>query len=314
MSPCVIEKDAVIDGVRIHYAEGGPPSGPCLVLLPGQSMPWQSYQKVLPTLTQRFHVFAIDIRGHGRSEHTPGHYTFSRLGQDCVSFIRDVVGSPAILCGNSSGGIIALWAAAHAPEQVRGVVAEDPPLFTTEWPRSRDDTWVHGFFEHTVRTLPDIATYFSTLTVPTEGRKKLIAFPRPLAWVLGGAIRRRQKAHPGQPVDIAWLPLQVRLFVRGLSEYDVDFTRACADGRMYDVDQSAMLAAVRCPTLLVQAASFRHPVLGLVGAMGDDDVARAQQILPKLLVERLNAPHVVHIAKPRVWLGFVNRIAALADG
>ncbi len=305
----IVERDSSIDGVRIHFAEG-PRSGPPLLLIPGQSMPWQSYSRVLPALCRRYHVFAMDVRGHGKSEHTPGRYTFSRLGDDVVTFLREVVREPAFLSGNSSGGIIALRAAAIAPDWVRGVVAEDPPLFTTELPRAKA-TWVQGFFEHTVRTLPDLALYFSTLTIPTQGGAKLMSFPRPLAWLLGGAIRRHQRAHPGAPVDIAWLPLHVRLFVRGLSEYDVDFTRACADGRMYDLDQAADLARVKCPVLLVKASSFVHPTLGLVGAMDDSDADRAQRILPSLMVERLRSVHVVHIADPKRFVGFVDRLAAL---
>lgn len=306
----VVERDAVVDGVRLHYAEG-PRSGPPLLLVPGQSMPWQSYTKVLPTLTRRYHVFALDVRGHGRSEHTPGRYTFSRLGADTVSFVREVIRAPALVSGNSSGGIMALRAASIAPEWVRGIVLEDPPLFTTEHPRAKE-TWVQGFFEHTVRTLPDLALYFSTLTIPRERGMELMKFPRPLAWILGGAIRRHQAAQPGAPVDLWWLPLHVRLFVRGLSEYDVDFTRACADGRMYDLDQAVDLARVRCPALLVKAASFVHPTLGLVGAMAPSDVARARQILPSLVVEELRTPHVVHIAEPERFVGFVDRVASLA--
>ena len=304
------ERDVVLDGVRLHYAEG-PAHGTPLLLIPGQSMPWHCYRRVLPTLARRYHVFAVDVRGHGQSEHTPGRYSFSRCGQDAVLFLREVVRAPALVAGNSSGGIIALWAAAHAPELVRGVVAEDPPLFTTEWPRSKQ-TWVHGFFEHTTRTLPDLPLYFSTLKLPTNGRQNVMSFPAPLAWVLGGAIRRRQRAHPGRPVDLPWLPLLLRLFVRGLSELDLDFTRACTDGRMYDVDQAAMLEAVRCPTLLVHARSFVHPTLGVVGAMGDDDVRRAQQVKPGLWVEKTKAQHVVHIASPRQYVGYVDRVASLA--
>ena len=36
------EHDVLLDGVKHHYAEG-PNNGPALVLVPGQSMPWDSY-------------------------------------------------------------------------------------------------------------------------------------------------------------------------------------------------------------------------------------------------------------------------------
>lgn len=297
-------------GVRLHLVEGpDTPGASPLVLVPGQSMPWESYTKVLGPLARRYKVYAMDVRGHGASQHTPGRYSFTICADDVVTILREVVKAPALLSGNSSGGIIGMVAAARAPELVRGLLMEDPPLFSTDWPRLRDDTWVYGFFQHTVATLPDLATYFSTLRIPTQGRARLITFPRPLAWLLGSAIRRRQQTAPGAPVDIRWLPLQVRLFVRGLSEYDVDFTRACVDGRLCDVDQGRQLANVRCPITLIKAWSFRHPSLGLVGAMDDADVTRAQQIQPTIEVRRVKKPHVVHIADPR---GFIAAIDALA--
>ena len=173
-----LEREVVLDGVRLNYVEG-PPNGPAVVLVPGQSMPWQSYQRVLGPLARRFRVFAIDVRGHGKSQHTPGDYSFSRCGADLVAFLRHVVKGPAMCCGNSSGGLIALWAAANAPELVSALLMEDPPLFTAQWPRMRDDTWVYDFFVHVVKTLPDLATFFSTLTIPSRGKVKLMSFPRP---------------------------------------------------------------------------------------------------------------------------------------
>lgn len=306
----ISEHDVVVDGVRLHYATAG--SGPPIVLVPGQSFPWQSYSKVMPALATKHRVFALDVRGHGKSEHTPGRYTFGRCGQDLVGFLTEVVREPALLSGNSSGGLICLWAAANAPERVRGVLAEDPPLFSAEWPRMRDETWVHDFFTHVVSTLPDLAGFFSTLKLPTKPGKKLMSFPRPLAWVLGGAIRRHQRRKPGAPVDLPWLPMHVRLFVRGLSEYDVDFTRACVDGSMCDMDHGDCLSRTRCPVVLLQASSFTDPELGLVGAMDDADVARARSLKPGLVVESWPKPHVVHLAAPKQWLALMERLEAMA--
>lgn len=306
----ITEHDVVVDGVRLHYAVDG--DGPPVVLVPGQSFPWQSYQKVMPALAKAHRVYALDVRGHGKSEHTPGQYTFGRCGKDLVAFLREVVKAPALLSGNSSGGLICLWAAANAPDLVRGVFLEDPPLFSAEWPRMRDDTWVHDFFTHVVATLPDLAGFFSTLKVPTKPGKKLISFPRPLAWLLGGAIRRHQRAKPGQPVDLAWLPMHVRLFVRGLSEYDVGFTEACVDGSICDMDHGECLARTRCPVVLLQASSFYDPALGLVGAMADADVARAKSLKPGLVVESWPKPHVVHLAAPKEWLALLARLEGLA--
>ena len=48
--------------INLNYAVG-PNHGPALVLVPAQMGNWESYLKVLLPLSQRFHVFAVDVRG-----------------------------------------------------------------------------------------------------------------------------------------------------------------------------------------------------------------------------------------------------------
>ena len=71
-----------------------------------------------------------------------------------------------------------------------------------------------------------------------------------------------------------------------------------------------LLAAVRCPITLIKANSFRHPELGLVGAMGDEDVDRALGAQPAIRVERWPVAHVVHMATPKKYAALVDSLAA----
>src|SRR5580693_4739116 len=87
----------------------------------------------MPLLAEHFEVFAVDLRGQGRSTWTPGRYTLVNMGNDLVRFLDLVIGRPAIVSGLSSGGVLSAWLSAYArPGQVRGAVYEDPPLFSSE--------------------------------------------------------------------------------------------------------------------------------------------------------------------------------------
>lgn len=94
-----------------------------LVLIPGQAMSWGNYQLVLPKLSGHFEVYAVDLRGHGKSGWTPGAYTFNNLGRDITTFIDRIVGRPAIVSGHSSGGVLAVWLGAYAAKKVHAVIA-----------------------------------------------------------------------------------------------------------------------------------------------------------------------------------------------
>src|SRR5215471_7381758 len=119
--------------VQMNYATLGDESSPALLLIPGQTESWWGYEAAMPRLAERFEVFAVDLRGQGRSSRTPGRYTLDLIGNDLVRFIDGVIGRPAIVASLSSGGVIAAWLSAYArPGQVVGAYYEDPPLFSSE--------------------------------------------------------------------------------------------------------------------------------------------------------------------------------------
>ena len=60
----------------------------------------------MPRLAEHFEVFAVDLRGQGRSTRTPGRYTLDNMGNDLVRFIDVVIGRPTIVSGLSSGGVL----------------------------------------------------------------------------------------------------------------------------------------------------------------------------------------------------------------
>ncbi|NNG19550.1 alpha/beta fold hydrolase [Naumannella sp. ID2617S] len=108
------ERDAAVDGARIHYAEGPANGLPPLLLIHGQSTDWKSYAAVLPALSRDYHVYAVDAFGHGGSEHDPALYSALAHGQRLARFIENVIGEPVVVSGHSSGGVLSAWLAGNA--------------------------------------------------------------------------------------------------------------------------------------------------------------------------------------------------------
>lgn len=78
-------------------------------------------------------MFAVDLRGQGRSTWTPKRYSLDNFGNDLVRFISLVIRRPVIVSGNSSGGVLAAWLSAYSlPGQIRGALCEDAPFFASE--------------------------------------------------------------------------------------------------------------------------------------------------------------------------------------
>lgn len=57
------------------------------------------------------------------------------MGRDLAIFLREMVGGPVYVSGNSSGGLLAITIGLEASDLVRGLVLEDPPLFSSVHPR-----------------------------------------------------------------------------------------------------------------------------------------------------------------------------------
>jgi pimeloyl-ACP methyl ester carboxylesterase len=118
----------------MNYAVAGDASNPALLLLiPTQTESWWGYEDAMRLLADRYQVYAVDLRGQGRSTWTPGRYSLDIVGGDLARFIDRVIARPVVVSGLSSGGTIAAWLSAFAaPGQVLAAVYEDAPLFASE--------------------------------------------------------------------------------------------------------------------------------------------------------------------------------------
>src|SRR6476619_4049285 len=73
------------DGVKLHYLEAG--SGNPLVMIPGWSQSAMEFKYQLAGLSAKYHVYALDMRGHGESAKPNHGYRIQRLSADVHDFL-----------------------------------------------------------------------------------------------------------------------------------------------------------------------------------------------------------------------------------
>ncbi|GMM69438.1 alpha/beta hydrolase [Alteromonas sp. MTD1] len=83
--------------------------------------------KVLAPYFKAYRYIAVDLAGHGRSQHRPlgTHYNQADYIQDLYALLQSEQFSDVILVGHSLGGILASMFASLFPERVRAVVSID---------------------------------------------------------------------------------------------------------------------------------------------------------------------------------------------
>jgi pimeloyl-ACP methyl ester carboxylesterase len=116
---------ASLGGVALHAIHHGDPSRPALVLLHGGGANAHWWDEIAPALAERFHVVALDFRGHGDSDAPEPHP--GAFQHDLVGLLEHLGAADAALLGHSMGGHVALEHAARygGARQPRAVVAVD---------------------------------------------------------------------------------------------------------------------------------------------------------------------------------------------
>ncbi len=117
-----------------HRDLGG--SGPPLVLLHGLLGSARNWQTAGTDLAAHFHVFALDLRNHGKSPHA-GTMEYPEMMADVLGWLDAQGLARATLVGHSMGGKIAMLLACRHPERVERLVVVDIAPRDYFWPGHR---------------------------------------------------------------------------------------------------------------------------------------------------------------------------------
>ena len=118
-----MDKEIVIDNLKIHYDETGPVGGAEVILMHGWGCCTSTVRSIAAALEPSLHVYNIDLPGHGKSQEPPtvwGIEDFTRLIEN---FVKELQIKQPTLIGHSFGGRIAILMASRS--ETRKVVLVD---------------------------------------------------------------------------------------------------------------------------------------------------------------------------------------------
>jgi pimeloyl-ACP methyl ester carboxylesterase len=121
-----VSRHTVVRSLRFHFSEWGEPGAPKILLLHGGNQSAHSWDLVSLHLSDRYHVFALDQRGHGDSEWSRDQdYSIEAKAADVLAFVDDQGIDSPIIMGHSMGGRVTMNVALAHPELARGIVLVD---------------------------------------------------------------------------------------------------------------------------------------------------------------------------------------------
>ncbi len=109
----------------IAYDDTG--TGPLVICAPSMGDLRQEYRFLSQQLAEAgYRAVSMDVRGHGETSTGWSDYSVAGVGADMVALIRHLNAGPAVVVGESMSAGAAIWAAAEAPECVKGLVLIGP--------------------------------------------------------------------------------------------------------------------------------------------------------------------------------------------
>ena len=115
------EKDVTLpNGLKMHYYEWPGPR-PTLILLHPSSGYGRMWEWTVNHLGPRFHVYALDQRGHGDSGRPDGDYSAEEYAHDLYLFVEHLGIDKAVIAGQSLGGRVGQVFAAMHPERIQAL-------------------------------------------------------------------------------------------------------------------------------------------------------------------------------------------------
>lgn len=250
-------------GGPVHYVDyGGPDDGdgalPSLVLVHGLGGSHLNWDLLAPYLTPHRRVLALDLPGFGRSEPGDRRATVHANVVVLDRFLAEVVGTPAVLVGNSMGGMISVLETARAGDRVSGLVLVDPAV---PGPRGRIDPMVAAVFA--LYAVPGVGERFMWLR-----RNRQTPLTRALSLLRLCGVD--PDSLPPEVIDRSVELIEQRDDVPGMDKAFLtaarSLLRVLADPRRY---RAAMAALADVPVLLVHGERDR-----LIPVDSARDVAR----------------------------------------
>jgi pimeloyl-ACP methyl ester carboxylesterase len=252
--------DMVVERFRLHYLDWGNPNAAGTILfLHGGGLNAHTWDVVSLMLRDRYHCLALDQRGHGDSEWSPGSdYGMASHLRDIEGFVSQLKLRRPVVVGQSMGGINSINYAARHSEEMAGLVVVDvgPEIIPAGGARIRD------FIAAPQLDSPDEflqrATQFNPLRDPRILRRSLFYNLRQLAngkWTWKHDTRRAAEAQSGDMAAMAarraeelWKAVPKikcpTLVVRGVlsdvisDEQAEKFVRALPHGRLVRVEKA----------------------------------------------------------------------------
>ena len=283
---------------------------PALLLIHGQMGMWEDYALVLPELSKKWHIYAVDVYGHGDSSHDESLYYIDVNGDDLIWFIDHVIGAPTVVCGHSNGALTAAYIAAYGGRNIVGAVLEDPPVFSTE-----GEGWEESFaYLDTYSVLHDYDESDHSECWEAYYLRRCYWGQLYMRDSMPGIANYAQKyhdKHPDEAVKIGFLPSSVWSIFTYAQKYDFAYGEHFYDlSWNHGYSHEQILSDIEVPCVYIHAKENSAENGTYLCAASREQAERAASLIGEKcrLIETDTSDHVIHTVHKELYIEAVNSL------
>jgi pimeloyl-ACP methyl ester carboxylesterase len=175
-----------VNDCDLHYEEAG--DGPPVLFIHGLWCSGRFFRDQLPAFAERFRTVVLDLRGHGRSEHTRSGHTVAQYARDVRAFCEALGLEDVVVLGWSMGSLV-IWdyVEQYGTDRLRAMVDVDQSPSDYRWP-----DWPYGMLD--LAALHHLHAGVQTDFPATAGQMVPLVFKDPpppdvAAWVVAEVTR-----------------------------------------------------------------------------------------------------------------------------
>lgn len=121
----MVDHFIAVNHINLHYVEY-PGEGTPLLLIHGLTANAHAFEGLIAAgLNKDHHLYSVDLRGRGLSDHPAFCYTMQEHAEDILGLLDHLGLEKVILCGHSFGGLLSFYLAANYPERVEKLIILD---------------------------------------------------------------------------------------------------------------------------------------------------------------------------------------------
>lgn len=151
-----IPGEVTVDDAVVRYLAWGEQEAPPLVLVHGGAAHARWWAPIAPLLAVDHRVVAVDLTGHGDSDHRPV-YDAERWAEEILATADAATTGRPVVVGHSMGGFVTIVAAARHGARLAGAIVLDAPLRRSD-PESAEGRRAGRSMFRAPKTYPDLDT------------------------------------------------------------------------------------------------------------------------------------------------------------